>query len=198
MFCLFVALPPRGGDGGGEGSAAAGQSAPGRGRARIPGLGRRSGRGGGTLMSLLVPSLPAGETFGLLAEFGSPKDLYHACEKVRDAGYKRWDAHSSLPGPWPRRSHGSRPLAAPLRDAFLWSVRARSAASRCRFGRTVSRTRSSSAASRFFNWQPYVPDHLRAAAYCSRHSRTVVGMLAFNKLPMLFHPLFGVDARSRA
>ena len=30
--------------------------------------------GGSTLMSLLVPALPAGRDFGLLAEFGSPKD----------------------------------------------------------------------------------------------------------------------------
>jgi hypothetical protein len=32
--------------------------------------------------------------FGVLAEFKSPADVYHAAEKVRDAGYKRWDVHS--------------------------------------------------------------------------------------------------------
>src|SRR5205085_8995203 len=35
--------------------------------------------------------------YGVLAEFKSTRDLYHACEAVRDAGYTRWDAHSPFP-----------------------------------------------------------------------------------------------------
>lgn len=31
---------------------------------------------------------------GYLAEFDSVKDLYHAAEEVRDAGYSRWDCHT--------------------------------------------------------------------------------------------------------
>lgn len=34
---------------------------------------------------------------GYLAEFDSVKDLYHAAEQVRDAGYARWDCHSPFP-----------------------------------------------------------------------------------------------------
>lgn len=34
---------------------------------------------------------------GYLAEFDSAKDLYHAAEQVRDAGYQRWDCHSPFP-----------------------------------------------------------------------------------------------------
>ena len=34
---------------------------------------------------------------GYLAEFDSVKDLYHAAEQVRDAGYQRWDVHSPFP-----------------------------------------------------------------------------------------------------
>ena len=44
-----------------------------------------------------VPALPAGERFGLLAEFTTPAVLYRACESVRDAGYTRWDAHTPFP-----------------------------------------------------------------------------------------------------
>ncbi len=32
-----------------------------------------------------------------LAEFTTPKDVVHAAEKVRDAGYKRWDVHTPFP-----------------------------------------------------------------------------------------------------
>ncbi len=37
------------------------------------------------------------KTYGLLAEFSSSGELIHAAEKVRDAGYKNWDAHSPFP-----------------------------------------------------------------------------------------------------
>ncbi len=33
----------------------------------------------------------------ILAQFDSPASVYHAAEKVRDAGYTRWDAHSPFP-----------------------------------------------------------------------------------------------------
>lgn len=35
--------------------------------------------------------------WGLLAEFENPGELYHAAEKVRDAGYSQWDCHSPFP-----------------------------------------------------------------------------------------------------
>ena len=46
--------------------------------------------------------------YGLMAEFDTPADVLNAAEKVRDAGYTRWDAHSPFPvhgldsamGPW--------------------------------------------------------------------------------------------------
>ena len=47
--------------------------------------------------SLLVNQLPKGPYYGILAEFATPADLYHACERVRDAGFTRWDAHTPFP-----------------------------------------------------------------------------------------------------
>src|SRR5687768_8212449 len=35
----------------------------------------------------LVPRLPKGPYYGILAEFATPADLYRACERVRDAGF---------------------------------------------------------------------------------------------------------------
>ncbi len=37
------------------------------------------------------------QPFGFVAEFESATDLYHAAEKVRDAGFKRWDVHTPFP-----------------------------------------------------------------------------------------------------
>jgi hypothetical protein len=35
--------------------------------------------------------------YGLLAEFETPADLMHAAEKVRDAGFRRWDVFTPYP-----------------------------------------------------------------------------------------------------
>lgn len=35
--------------------------------------------------------------FGYVAEFSSASDLYHAAEKVRDAGFRKWDVHTPYP-----------------------------------------------------------------------------------------------------
>ncbi len=40
---------------------------------------------------------PEAPVFAIAAEFDSARDLYHAAEKVRDAGYKRWDVYSPFP-----------------------------------------------------------------------------------------------------
>jgi hypothetical protein len=35
--------------------------------------------------------------FGVMGYFTTPKDLYHACEELRDAGYTKFDAHTPFP-----------------------------------------------------------------------------------------------------
>ncbi|MBE2205506.1 MAG: DUF3341 domain-containing protein [Chthoniobacterales bacterium] len=35
--------------------------------------------------------------FGVAAEFSCARDLYHAAEKIRDAGFRRWDVFSPFP-----------------------------------------------------------------------------------------------------
>ena len=35
--------------------------------------------------------------FGIMAEFATPADVYHAAEKIRDAGYTKWDLYSPFP-----------------------------------------------------------------------------------------------------
>lgn len=39
----------------------------------------------------------APKPWGLLAEFDTAGQLYHAAEAVRDAGYKKWDCYSPFP-----------------------------------------------------------------------------------------------------
>ena len=37
------------------------------------------------------------EKFGIVAAFDTPYDVYHAAEKVRDAGFTKWDIHTPFP-----------------------------------------------------------------------------------------------------
>ena len=39
----------------------------------------------------------AAQTYGLIATFDRTADLYHAAEKVRDAGYRHWDCITPFP-----------------------------------------------------------------------------------------------------
>jgi len=146
-------------------------------------------------MPLMTPALPPGETYGLLAQFGSPKDLYHACEKVRDAGYTRWDAHSPFPVHGLDKAMGLGRSRLPyvtltfgLSGAIggfalqLW-------ANGVAYPLIVS-------GKPVLNWQPYMPVTFELGVLLAAIS-TVVGMFAFNQLPMLFHPLFGSRAFER-
>ncbi|HVU34782.1 MAG TPA: DUF3341 domain-containing protein [Opitutaceae bacterium] len=39
----------------------------------------------------------AAQTYGLIATFDRAADLYHAAEKIRDAGYRHWDCITPFP-----------------------------------------------------------------------------------------------------
>ncbi len=42
-------------------------------------------------------STPVKRVHGFLAEFASVSDLYHAAERLRDAGFRHWDCHTPFP-----------------------------------------------------------------------------------------------------
>lgn len=42
-------------------------------------------------------SATASRPYGILAEFDTPAAAMHAAEKVRDAGFKKWDVHTPFP-----------------------------------------------------------------------------------------------------
>ena len=106
MFCLFVRfLPmvataevktvlPQADPHGQPGPEREVRDAPGRAAAER-GAGARSR--GSLADAARSPQLPKGPYYGILAEFATPADLYHACERVRDAGFTRWDAHTPFP-----------------------------------------------------------------------------------------------------
>lgn len=55
----------------------------------------------------------AGDVFALMGYFSTPGELYHACEELRDAGYKRFDAHTPFPVHGLERAMGLPPTKFP-------------------------------------------------------------------------------------
>ena len=142
-------------------------------------------------MAPLEGSLPEGTPyFGALAEFASPADLYRACERVRDAGYTRWDAHTPFP------VHGLEGAMGMKRSVLPWIVLVLAlggAATGFALQAWVHTTAYPLTISGkpFFSWPAFVPITFELGVLGGALG-AVIGMLALNKLPMHHHPLFDV------
>jgi hypothetical protein len=138
--------------------------------------------------TLLGNPLPQGPHYGILAEFATPADLYHACERVRDAGFTKWDAHTPFPVHGLDKAMGLRrsPLpwivlvlgltGAGLGMLLQWWVHTRA------YPLVIS-------GKPFFAWPAFIPITFEVAILFAALG-AVFGMFALNRLPMHHHPLF--------
>ena len=134
------------------------------------------------------PRLPKGPYYGILGEFATPADLYHACERVRDAGFTRWDAHTPFPvhglskamglrsSPLPWIVLGMGLLGAALGFVMQWWVHASA------YPLVIS-------GKPYFSWPAYIPITFELAVLFGALG-AVFGMFGLNRLPMHYHPLF--------
>jgi len=139
-------------------------------------------------MPLLQSSLPAGPHFGVLAEFASPRDLYRACERVRDAGYTRWDAHTPFP------VHGLEGAMGMKRSILPWIILVMSLGGAATGFALQAWVHSAAypltiSGKPFFAWPAYVPITFELGVLGGALA-AVFGMFALNQLPMHHHPLF--------
>ena len=129
--------------------------------------------------------------WGVLAEFESAADIFHACEKVRDEGYTNWDSYTPYPVHNLDKAMGLPASKLPWVVFFMGMLGATG-------GMTLQWWVSAVdypivyAAKPFFSWQAFVPitfelGVLFAALTC------LFGMLHFNRLPQYYHPLFASE-----
>ena len=147
-------------------------------------------------MPLLFQRLPKGPYFGILAEFATPADLYHACERVRDSGFTRWDAHTPFPvhglagamglrrSPLPWIVLGMGLTGAALGFALQWWVHASA------YPLVIS-------GKPFFSWPAFIPITFELGVLFGALG-AVFGMFGLNQLPMHHHPLFQSRVFERA
>ncbi|MGE3507676.1 MAG: DUF3341 domain-containing protein [Vicinamibacterales bacterium] len=136
----------------------------------------------------LVNPLPTGPHYGVLAEFGTPRDLYRACEGVRDAGFTRWDAHTPFPVHGLERAMGLR------RSPLPWIVLAMGL-SGAALGFSLQWWVHGAAyplvisGKPYLAWPAYIPVTFEVGVLFAALG-AVGGMLGLNRLPMHHHPLF--------
>jgi hypothetical protein len=146
-------------------------------------------------MALLPPLFPEGEYFGLLAEYDSPRALFHACEQVRDAGYRKWDAHSPFPIHGIEHAMGLGRSRIPY-VTLVFGLAGAIGGMALQIWANATAYPMIISGKPLFNWQPYVPITFECGVLLASLA-TVFAMFGFNKLPMLFHPLFGADRFDR-
>ena len=147
-------------------------------------------------MALLRPSLPDGERFGLLAEFASAEALYRACEGVRDAGYRRWDAHAPFPVHGLERAMGLRASKLPWIVLVLGLGGVVAGMGLQGWVATMAYPLVISGKP-FFTWPAFIPVTFEVAVLFGALG-AVFGMLGLNRLPMHHHPLFKSRVFERA
>ena len=145
-------------------------------------------------MSGRAPAAP--RLFGVLAEFPGPEALLSACEKVRDAGFRDWDAHTPFP------VHGLNDAMGIRSTKLGWLV----------FGAGLTGATGGILLQWFTNAFDYpfrisgkpifsLPANIPVAFELTILLAAIaafVGMLALNGLPRFHHPLFRSERFRRA
>ena len=125
---------------------------------------------------------------GYLAEFDSVEGILAAAEKVRDAGYRRWDTHTPFPVHGMDDAMGIRPTILP------WLV-ALGGVSGLLGGLVLQWYTMAWDYPLFVSGKPLfsLPAFIPVIFECTIAGAAftaVFGMLVLNKLPMLYNPLF--------
>lgn len=134
--------------------------------------------------------------YGALARFDGPGPLLAACERVRDLGYTRWDAHSPFPVHGLDRAMGLRPSPVPW-IVLVLGIGGAGGAMLLQWWVSVRAYALVISGKPFFSWQAFVPVTFEVGVLCGA-AGAVLGLLGLSRLPMHHHPLFDAVSFERA
>ena len=129
--------------------------------------------------------------FGVLAEFDTTSGLFHACEAIRDRGYKKWDAYTPFP------VHGLDGAMGMSRSKLPFLVLAMGLfGAFCGFAMqawiSVEASPLVYSGKPLFAWQAFVPVTFECGVLFASFG-AVFGMFGINQLPTFYHPCFNSD-----
>ena len=139
---------------------------------------------------------PATRRWGLLAEFATPRSIYHACEGVRDAGFTRWDSHTPFPVHGLDRAMGLRRSFLPW-IVFVMGLSGAAGGLLLQWWTSAVDYPLVISGKPLFSWQAFVPICFELMVLFSAFG-AVFGMFHLNRLPTLYHPLFSSERFERA
>jgi hypothetical protein len=128
------------------------------------------------------------KVYGLIAEFDSPAAILHAAEKVRDAGYRRWDTFTPFP------IHGMEKVMRLGNSLVGWVALALGAfmfanvAGLIWFSNAFDYPLIVGGKPMFSAPMTFVPSYIMLIM--GGAIGALLGMLGLNQLPRLHHPLF--------
>ncbi len=137
----------------------------------------------------------ADKPFGLMAEFDTAQAVYHACEKVRDEGFTRWDSYTPFP------VHGLDKAMGLPRSRLPWIVLVMGL-SGAGLGMLLQWWVSAVAqpliisGKPLFSWQAFVPVTFELGVLFGAFG-AVFGMFGLNRLPQYYHSVFNSERFSR-
>ena len=142
-------------------------------------------------------STPLKRVHGYLAEFESARALYEAAEKIRDAGFKRWDVHSPYPIHGMDKAMG---LKKSFLSAFVFIGGATGllTAFLLQYGTQVVLypTVVQNKPSNIFTIPAFFPVMFEMTILFAAFT-SIIGCFVINQLPRLNHPLFASDQFAR-
>ncbi|TNE50598.1 MAG: DUF3341 domain-containing protein [Deltaproteobacteria bacterium] len=128
------------------------------------------------------------EYFGVLAEFASPAKLYHGCEEIRDAGYKKWDAYTPFPVHGLEKAMGIPNSKVPW-ISLVGGLTGASGGFFMQWWMSSVDYPLIISGKPLFSWPAFVPVTFELGILLAAFG-AVFGMLALNRLPQPYHPLF--------
>jgi hypothetical protein len=125
---------------------------------------------------------------GYLAEFESPESLIRACERMRDAGFTNWDAHTPFPVHGLDRAMGVRPTILPF-VIFGAGLSGAAFAIFLQWWTNAFNYPLVISGKPFWSLPANIPVAFELTVLFSALT-AFIGMLAFNGLPRFYHPVF--------
>src|SRR5882672_5632685 len=133
----------------------------------------------------------AEKTVGMLAQFETAADLYTACERVRDAGFTKWDAHTPFPVHGLDKAMGLKPSKIPW-FCFAMAMLGCGLALLMQWWMNAVDYPFIISGKPIFSWPANIPITFELSVlFCA--AGAVLGLLGFCKLPRWYHPLFKSD-----
>jgi len=129
--------------------------------------------------------------FGLLAQFDDIPSLLAAARKVRDAGYRQWDAHTPFPVHGLDDAMGVEPTKLPYL-VFGAGIAGATAGMALQWWTNAVDYKLIISGKPFFSIPANIPVMFEVTVLFAA-ATALIGMLAFNNLPLWYHSLFKSD-----